>query len=660
MSQTEGRGGDRAHEAHLILREQGAPPRGMLSEIIEASWQRCCTSGPGLDGQPNFVPLAAASLNEQIESNRLLVSNATPVMETLYEQIVNTQSMVILTDAQGLILHSVGDAEFVDRARRVALAPGIEWSEQNTGTNAIGTALIEQAPVVVHGPEHFLPANHMLTCSAAPVVDPMGIAVGVLDVSGDYRTRNPHTLALVRMSVQMIENHLFQSAFPEAVAVRFHARPEFLGTLCEGIAAFTPEGEFISANRSACYQLGSTLEALRRHSFASLFGMRFQLAQEQAALRPHVPLVLSMLTGVRVHALLSFGHRAPRPRSVFTFAHSAKETRQRSRQQPSVMSPGDSLDSLMTGDARVAAICTKLKRVIGRDIEILVQGETGTGKELLARAIHNEGPRHAAPFVAVNCASIPEGLIESELFGYEEGAFTGAKRKGSIGKVQQADGGTLFLDEIGDMPASLQARLLRVLQERRVSPLGSAKCQAVDISIISATNRNLRELVARGGFREDLYYRLNGLSVTLPPLRERTDLAELVSGILLREADQGRSSAVAPEVMDLFVRHPWPGNLRQLTNLLRTALAMAHADHEIRIEHLPDDFLDDLEVLRHDGDAVDAVRCEVPGAALSNDLQSIEMHAIRSTLEGCDGNISAASRKLGISRNTIYRRLKER
>ncbi|EGC97795.1 Fis family GAF modulated sigma54 specific transcriptional regulator, partial [Burkholderia sp. TJI49] len=254
------------------------------------------------------------------------------------------------------------------------------------------------------------------------------------------------------------------------------------------------------------------------------------------------------------------------------------------------------LNYLDTGDPQVASVIAKVHKVLGKDIPILITGETGTGKELLAQAIHNDSPRRDGPFVAVNCASIPETLIESELFGYEEGAFTGARRKGAIGKLLQANGGTLFLDEIGDMPYPLQMRLLRVLQERLVNPLGSTKTIAVDISIICATHRDLREMIAQNRFREDLYYRLNGLVVRLPPLRDRTDLAIVVQKMLQREtfAGAGRPLSVAPEVMALFVRSSWPGNFRQLGNLLRTAAAMVDDDGEIRREHLPDDFFDDL------------------------------------------------------------------
>jgi transcriptional regulator with PAS, ATPase and Fis domain len=286
----------------------------------------------------------------------------------------------------------------------------------------------------------------------------------------------------------------------------------------------------------------------------------------------------------------------------------------------------------------------------------MIMGETGTGKELLAQAIHNDSPRAQGPFVAVNCASIPETLIESELFGYEDGAFTGARKKGAVGKILQANGGTLFLDEIGDMPYSLQARLLRVLQERMVTPLGSGKSIPVNVEVICATNHNLRRRIAEGLFREDLYYRLNGLVVKLPPLRERTDLETVVKKILGSETEGGGPRhAISDEVLRLFKRHKWPGNFRQLTNLLRTAAIMAGDEDEICLRHMPDDFLDDI------ADTPEAAPAGAPAAqqmvAAGANLEEMELAAILKSLEANGGNVSATARALGVSRNTIYRKL---
>jgi transcriptional regulator with PAS, ATPase and Fis domain len=294
----------------------------------------------------------------------------------------------------------------------------------------------------------------------------------------------------------------------------------------------------------------------------------------------------------------------------------------------------------------------KVNKVLGRDIPILIMGETGTGKELLAQAIHNDSPRSQGPFVAVNCASIPETLIESELFGYEDGAFTGARKKGAVGKILQANGGTLFLDEIGDMPFPLQAHLLRVLQERTVTPLGSGKSIPVNVELICATNHNLRERIAKGLFREDLYYRLNGLVVKLPPLRDRTDLDVVVKKILGNESE-GRQYRMSDEVLQLFRRHKWPGNFRQLTNLLRTAMIMAGDEEEIHLRHMPDDFLDDIGT----GPAPAALASADRMVAAGANLEEMEHTVILKSLEAHDGNVSATARALGISRNTIYRKL---
>jgi hypothetical protein len=318
-----------------------------------------------------------------------------------------------------------------------------------------------------------------------------------------------------------------------------------------------------------------------------------------------------------------------------------------------------SLHYLDTGDEKVSNLIRKVNLVMGRDIPILITGETGTGKELLAQAIHNDSPRASSPFVAVNCASIPETLIESELFGYEDGAFTGARKKGSTGKILQANGGTLFLDEIGDMPLGLQARLLRVLQERLVMPLGSTKSIPVNLALICATNRNLRDMIAQGQFREDLYYRLNGLVVRLPPLRERSDLETVIHRLLAAEAGTAPFT-VSPEVMDLFTRHNWPGNFRQLTNLLRTAMVMAGPDRVVGREHLPEDFLEDVTQLASaTPPTASPAQAHPTVAVVSGRLEDVELLAIQAALDEHRGNVSAAARSLGVSRNTIYRKLQK-
>ena len=631
-----------------------------FAETIETSHQRSQAFGLCAGESVEPTPMNRGDLRMLIEQNRILHRHAVPAMETLYQQITNTHNMVILTDASGVILHSLGDDDFVEKANRVALQPGVAWSEQCRGTNAIGTAIAAGKPTLVHADQHFLKANHFLTCSAAPISDHHGRVIGVLDVSGDQRSFHNHTMALVRMSALMVENQLFSATFEDAITLHFHARPEFIGTLMEGIASFTPGGRFLSANRSGLFQLGLSYGALQLHTFSSLFGLSVSALYDHYRTATAGLLDLCMHSGVRVAARaqlrLQQGHfqhtlATPGTAAPAAAAHGSAAARRLS-----------GLRYLRTGDAQLEQVIDRVAKVLGKDIPIMIMGETGTGKELLAQAIHNDSPRAQAPFVPVNCASIPETLIESELFGYEDGAFTGARKKGAVGKILQANGGTLFLDEIGDMPFSLQARLLRVLQERLVTPLGSDKSIPVNVEVICATNHNLRERMARGLFREDLYYRLNGLVVKLPPLRERTDLETVVCKILATESGPGRYE-VAPDLMRMFCQHQWPGNFRQLTNLLRTAVVMAGDEPEICLQHMPDDFLDDLHGAQAPGTV--AATTAVPAAAgpvvmppaASASLETMEHQLIARTLEAHGGNVSAAARALGVSRNTIYRKL---
>ncbi|MBP0636897.1 sigma-54-dependent Fis family transcriptional regulator [Cupriavidus sp. AcVe19-6a] len=638
----------------------GEPAKPERAELIAQAHQRSASYGLRPYESPDFCPVLQSELKTRIERSQSLFTYALPVMETLYDQIVNTQSMVILTDADGLILHSLGDDDFLARADKVALRAGADWSESSRGTNAIGTALAENRATLVHGADHFLEANQFLTCSCMTILDPYGKTVGALDVTGDQRGFHKHTMALVRMSAQMIENQLFGNAFRDMVCIRFHSRAEFLGTLVEGIVSFTPGGRFLSANRSGQFQLGLSNGALQAHTFSSLFGLSMSQLFDAVRAAPAALVQLQLPSGVKVSARVeSKTSRSAMP-GVDAARQDAREAivaPQRPRADPSAP---EGLDELDTGDTQIRAVIGKLRKVIGKDIPVMVLGETGTGKELMARAIHADSPRRAGPFIAVNCASIPENLIESELFGYEEGAFTGARKKGGIGKMLLANGGTLFLDEIGDMPLHLQGRLLRALQERAVQPLGSSKVIHIDVSLVCATNRNLREMVAGGQFREDLYYRLNGLVVRLPALRERSDL-DVVAGKLLRqEQPAGATPRIKGSVMGMFREYHWPGNIRQLGNLLRTARLMAEGEAEITEDHLPDDFLDDLRERQARAAAPSApALASVPPGVQPTRLAEVEVQAIVATVRAHHGNISAAAKALGISRNTVYRKMEE-
>ena len=294
-----------------MVHRSATPPIIGRPDVIAQAHARSLEVGLRASETPDFHPLRRPALRELVERNQSLYTHALPVMETLHAQIVDTQSMVLLTDNHGVILHSLGDSDFVEKANRVALCPGVSWAEADRGTNAIGTALIDGQPTVVHAGEHFLHANRILTCSCAPIADPFGRTIGALDVSGDTRGFHKHTLALVRMSAQMIENHLFSNQFVDAIRVHFHARAEFIGTLYEGLAAFAPDGTFLSANRSALFQFGQPLAGLQRQTFDALVGIAFARLLQQIARAPGESIELTLPSGVRVVARGEFALYLP-------------------------------------------------------------------------------------------------------------------------------------------------------------------------------------------------------------------------------------------------------------------------------------------------------------------------------------------------------------
>lgn len=638
--------------------------------LIESSWNRSTGHGLREHESQDFFALPVTDLRLLREQHQELMQHAAPVMETLHQQIIDTESMVVLTDAQGVVLHSIGDDSFAQRASQVALRPGVNWSESQKGTNAIGTAIFEKQPVVVHANQHFLRANHGLTCSASPIFAPAGDLLGVLDVTSDYRGFHKHTMGLVRMSAQMIENTLFRRIYTGQLVVAFHARAEFIGTLMEGLLSFAPDGKVLGANRSACLQLELSRSSLGTHTALSLLRRGTDELHDLASLAATSPLQCVLPSGVRIYAVptaLATRSVAVEPfssrRKSLDAGNDSTETSFRSKgpsTRKSVVEPlpQATLDQLDSGDAQIAKAVSRLRSVATTDVSVLLEAETGAGKEWFSLAIHRASARRDGPFIAVNCAAIPEGLIESELFGYEEGAFTGARRKGHQGKILQAHRGTLFLDEIGDMPFTMQARLLRVLQERVVTPLGSSTSIPVDIRLVCATHQRLRDLILRKTFRDDLYYRLNGLTVRLPPLRDRSDVREIVTRLL--RAQGGPEWSLSPEVWQLMLNHPWPGNLRQLSNVLATAIAIAAPKREIRTEHLPDDFLDD-----RGASTIKDVHATTANALVTftncsgthQSLDDVATDAMQRALARHRGNVSAAARELGVSRNTLYRKL---
>ncbi|MFA6231254.1 MAG: sigma-54-dependent Fis family transcriptional regulator [Rhodanobacter sp.] len=601
--------------------DSGAEPRGLVPDNILASWRRCRQQGLLADTCPDVAPVERHALSEMQEQHEALRRLCRPELQTLYASANQAGSIVILTAPDGFILDALGNANFLDKAARVSLRAGSPWSEAITGTNAIGTALVDRCAVEVRGGEHYYAPHRVLSCSASPIFDPHGEVVGVLDLSGEASVHHQHALGMVQLAVEQIEHRLFEHHFEGADIVRIQPDPDLLGTAREGMLVFEAH-RLVAANRHALRLLGVDWGELGKSRYDELFASALPRPGSLTSMRCQSGEMLHAKRDALSHS--SVAARVPR------------NTRTRSNRSPEpVFSP--TLESEINRSVRL----------LDADIPLLLQGETGTGKEVVARELHKRSQRASSAFVAVNCAALPEHLIESELFGYMPGAFTGARREGAPGLLREADGGTLFLDELGDMPLGMQSRLLRVLQEREVTPLGGGRSHAIDITVIAATHRDLAGAVARGEFRADLYYRIAQATLRLPPLREHEDLPSLIQQLWHALGGEQIPITLHPELIEELSAMPWHGNLRQLVGLLRGFLALGERGSTLTREDLPAE----LKNPRH--------MPALPPTRLTGNLHAIEQQAIDVAIASCQGNVAAAARKLGVSRSTIYRRLSE-
>ena len=476
------------------------------NDVVAQSWSRCLNDyqlHPAKPRDPVFI--ARIELEERRARHADVIACARYEMTTLYQQLADVESAVVLTDTDGVIVHMVSSPEFAAEVGPLGLRVGGKWSETEAGTNGMGTCIAAAGPVSIRRDDHFYSQFTQLTCSAVPVYDPSGEIAAVLDVTSRSSLMQQHLLVLLGMTARMIENRLIDARYRNAHPLHFHSRPEFVYTLHEGKLAVGDDGRILAANRSALFQLGlQSMEEVRSRRIEDLFQTSLEDMLQRSTSSSFHPVVT-----YRANAALRFFAVARRP-AVEAGASagasvSGADPRRLERADRAAGAVGAACrhDACRRAestfkDARLVAHLDTARRVIARQTPILLCGETGSGKEVFARAVHEASPHAQGAFVAVNCASLPETLIESELFGYRAGAFTGAQRAGRRGKILQADGGTLFLDEIADMPLELQARLLRVLDERQVTPLGTEETHAVDFQLISASHQHLPALVREG------------------------------------------------------------------------------------------------------------------------------------------------------------------
>jgi transcriptional regulator of acetoin/glycerol metabolism len=624
---------------HAVMRlgGEGLPlPAGIAPDpVICASWSRCVHEHH-LDPtrMQEAVILPSHLVREHQERLEELLHIARHGLEALYQQVAGMGYCVLLTDARGVTVDFIGDLQLDATLRRAGLYLGSDWNERHAGTCGVGTAIATGHALTVHQGDHFDATHIPLTCTAAPVYDPLGRLKAVLDISAltspQAKSSQHLALQLVKVYAHRVENANFLRWFRNDWVLKLHPSPEFVEISPDHLLALDAGGRIVGHNRAAQLLLegehGSTVLGL---PFEQLFDARFDDLGRCVRAMPGDRRAVALARSGRV----LFLHAVPPPVRGPATAATAIPAAGAAVPEP--------LARLSGGDPALDRLIQRAARLVDTPVSVLITGETGSGKEFFARALHDASQRRAKPFVAVNCAAIPDTLIESELFGHLPGSFSGAAPRGKRGLIQEADGGTLFLDEIGDMPLPLQARLLRVLAEREVLPVGATRALKVDVRVISATHADLQAMVAAGRFRDDLYYRLAGAQLALPPLRKRRDLPWLAHKLL---RDRVRPPKLDPQADALLRAHAWPGNLRELKNVLDYACAMAGDDGLIGLAELPDTLVG--------GDAA-ALAPAVAASSLPPQAQLLLQY-----LRAAGWNVSAVAHQLGVARMTVYRRMK--
>ncbi len=631
-----------------------APEDEIDTAIVQApilrSWIRCRDRGvdPFLKKIP--VVLQGSEIDELLESNAELIRISEPFLNHLYRSIADSGFFCVLCDHRGYILKLVGGESTINELKQGVFVIGALTSEESAATNGIGTALIENAPVQVFATEHYCESFHRHTCSGAPIHDENGKIIGLIDVAGPYLKANPHTLGMTVAAANAIENLLRQKKALMECQMAENFQRMIISSIPEALIVTDNKGTISLMNQNAQRMLsldpqlvlGENIRDVlgkKNESFLTKISNRKSMTDEEVRIHnknggyADYTLSFNLITSPewQVTGKLILLSEISRARTMIKKMTAAEAK----------VSFGDIIgqNSDFLETIRLARIASKSTS------NVLLLGESGTGKDIFAQAIHNNSDRRNGPYVVINCAAIPRNLIASELFGYDEGAFTGSKRGGNPGKFEIADGGTIFLDEIGEMPLDLQTTLLRIIENKEIMRVGGNKVRSVDVRILAATNKILLDEVANGNFREDLYYRLNVFTIRIPPLRERKDDVPLLIDRFVKDISNTIGKPVTKirdEVVMILMNYSWPGNVRQLQNVLERTINIA-PDDELTANLLPEELTASPKATPH-----------IQGS--SYDLKDIERQMIESMIKS-RASKSEIAKKMNISRSTLYRKL---
>lgn len=667
-------------------------------DIVRASWRRCLQEY-GLDraAKKPIERVGSNIIRDLRERMEDILQQASPVVDNVRRVAADTNHVIMLSNAEGVVVTSWADSPGSLEIAREGLETGSVWTEQRVGTNGIGTALVSRQPITVFGGAHFNENFSTFTCSAAPIFAPDGRVIAAFDISGRAMPGSSDgTFAqyFAREAASQVSMLLFRNWHRNDCIVALSNEPDPMPMSVKALIATDESGCILGATQEALSLLGvPDLSEIGGRYVNDIWNVSF------SDLRPLSRHSVKMANSDGSHTFVTAFLPKKKPNgssSTMRYAPAlpaADDRRVRAAPAattvtvPEIPARGP-LDRVAGSDPLMIQNVNLCRKIIDKDIPLLLLGETGVGKDTLARAIHAESRRAEKPYVAVNCAAIPATLLASELFGYAPGTFTGGAKGGRTGKILASHGGTLFLDEIGDMPLDLQAHLLRVLEERTVTPLGSADNIPVDMKIICATHRNLPDQIMSGQFRKDLYYRIRGAQIVLPSLKDRSDIPQLVEQIMRDEVGAEADAIVFSDAaMNLFKAYPWPGNIRELRNVLRF-VGTLHSGKVIEVEDLPDQMLEFARSgsagfgseLPRANDALfggsgpvpasgaqpvyavaPAAAADVPpptGTTLMETNEAAERRRIVEVLRANRWNVTEASTQLGISRATLHRKIR--
>lgn len=644
------------------------------SSIIKTSWRRCEVDY-GLDkGDANrVVMLTQKELKDHHEAAFDILSGSMKVIESVRHLAKQGDYCVLVADQKGVAIKGYADTPQSSECADKGLLPGSKWDETQLGTNGIGTALKTQQSITVSGHDHYTESLKNFTCSAAPIFAPDGSILGAIDISrltSEDFVESFFTHSFIHEAAKQISANIFLSQFNDHNIIALS--PSSMVTIYESKALMAIDGNGqIKGATQDCLQL------LDQMNHEQLIGQSttdvFPLTLEELYSSQYNP------TQIKEGVFENIYVKGVRGTAELENA-SQKKSKHINYKAPKMTKDFDELQRFAGSDRKMQRLVQIGRKLIKKDISLLMLGETGVGKDTFSKLLHQESARAGKPFVAVNCAAIPETLMDSELFGYKPGTFTDGLKDGKKGKILASDGGTLFLDEIGDMPLNLQAHLLRVLEEREVTPLGAVEAIPVDIRVICATHKNIFKLVEQGLFRQDLLYRIRGAQIEIPSLRERTNIREVVEEIIRHQSDYDYENVtIEDDVWGFFESYDWPGNIRELRSALMYALCLSD-DLRVTIDDLPDELvkaitgagygLSEKNNVERSGGYLNGqdnlldrgASHQESGQAESSLYETnflAEARHIEEFLKKNNWNVSATAQALGISRSTLHRKIKK-